>query len=82
MGIAFWPGGTVEDWKPAYDSDKQEFGLSPCNTTSGYNNTLQSDDAFLVSPNSTRCSQSHGDCSLCKLLALHFLHLVNPGFCL
>lgn len=72
VGIALWPGGTVEDWKPAYDSDKQEFGLSPCNTTSGCNNTVQSDETFLVSLYSTRCSQSHG--------ALQPVPLTCPSF--
>lgn len=28
VGLAFWPGGTVEDWGPPDDT-----GLHPCNTT-------------------------------------------------
>ena len=60
VGLAFWPGGTVEDWGPAYDSDTQEFGLNPCNTTNDYNNTSQSQATYLASPCCTCCLQSHG----------------------
>lgn len=72
VGIAFWPGGRVEDWLPAYDSDTQAFGLNPCNTTNDYNNTALSDAQYLVSP--------------CRLLKSAWCHHSNPlatipGYC-
>ena len=48
VGVAFWPGGLVEDWLPAYDSSTGAWGLNPCNTSSTFNNTGQSDAAYLV----------------------------------
>ena len=50
VGVAFWPGGRVEDWLPVYDSDTQQFGLNPCNTTNHYNNTALSDSRYLARP--------------------------------
>ena len=50
MGVAFWAGGRVEDWLPVYDSDTQQFGLNPCNTTNNYNNTALSDSKYLARP--------------------------------
>ena len=48
VGVAFWPGGRVEDWLPAYDSSTGAWGLNPCNTSSTFNGTGQSDAAYLV----------------------------------
>jgi hypothetical protein len=48
LGLAFWPGGSVEDWQPVYDADTGQFGLNPCNTTNNYNNTGVSDAIYLV----------------------------------
>lgn len=30
LGLAFWPGGTLDDWGPAIDSETISPGLSPC----------------------------------------------------
>ncbi|KAK9820563.1 hypothetical protein WJX72_011663 [[Myrmecia] bisecta] len=48
LGIAFWPGGTVEDWKPYYDKELDEFGLNPCNDQNNFNNSGLSDRAYLA----------------------------------
>lgn len=49
MGLAFWPGGTVEDWGSVYNSTKNTFGLHPCNTTGTYLETGVTPAAYLVS---------------------------------
>ena len=48
LGIALWPGGSVEDWLPAYDSSTGLWGLNPCNTTGNFNSTGLSPSQVLV----------------------------------
>lgn len=48
LGLALWPGGTAEDWQPAYDASKGMYGLNPCNVTGSYNGTGVTHRAFLV----------------------------------
>ncbi|KAK9917440.1 hypothetical protein WJX75_004387 [Coccomyxa subellipsoidea] len=43
-----WPGGTIEDWEPAYNADTGVYGLHPCNATNNYNHTGLSDAAYLA----------------------------------
>lgn len=33
VGVAFWPGHTVEEWGLRYNTTSLEFGLNPCNIT-------------------------------------------------
>ena len=33
MGVAFWPGHTIDEWGLRYNTTSQEFGLNPCNST-------------------------------------------------
>lgn len=33
VGVAFWPGHTVQEWGLRYNTTSEEFGLSPCNVT-------------------------------------------------
>ncbi|KAK9832090.1 hypothetical protein WJX81_005628 [Elliptochloris bilobata] len=47
MGLALWPGGTAEDWRPAYDVTAQEYGLNPCNATGLFNGTADTQRAYL-----------------------------------
>ena len=72
MGIAFWPGGRVEDWLPAYDSGTKAFGLNPCNATNDFNKTALSDAQYLVSQcrllKSAWCL--HSSCQHCCVLLL------------
>jgi hypothetical protein len=49
VGVALWPGGTIEEWGPVLDTDTQLAGLNPCNTTNDWNNTGLSDQAYLAS---------------------------------
>lgn len=48
VGIALWPGGSVEDWLPSYDSTTGEWGLNPCNVTADFNNTGLTPSQYLV----------------------------------
>lgn len=48
VGLALWPGGTAEDWQPAYDATTGVYGLNPCNVTGSYNGTGITHRAFLV----------------------------------
>ena len=48
LGLALWPGGTAEDWQPAYDASKGVYGLNPCNVTGSYNGTGHTHRAYLV----------------------------------
>lgn len=42
LGLAFWPGGTLDDWGAAIDSETVAPGLSPCLLTP-YNSTNATD---------------------------------------
>lgn len=44
LGLAFWPGGTLDDWGPAIDLSTVTPGLSPCLLTT-YNNTDSSNNS-------------------------------------
>ncbi len=48
MGLALWPGGTAEDWQPAYSAASGAYGLNPCNATGLYNGTRDTQRAYLV----------------------------------
>lgn len=49
MGVAFWPGGTVEDWGIISEtSANQTTPLIPCTTDNNWNNTGLSSQAYLV----------------------------------
>ena len=71
MGIAVWPGGSVEDWLPAYDSSTGQWGLNPCNVTADFNNTGLSPSQYLVRSmrqSSLQCQgmASHSSCTLMR----------------
>ncbi|KAL3148896.1 hypothetical protein ABBQ32_001766 [Trebouxia sp. C0010 RCD-2024] len=77
MGVAFWPGGTVEDWGIISEtSANQTTPLIPCTTDNNWNNTGLSSQAYLgagwvtsmagvmkFTTNST-CGFNGTDCSL------------------
>ena len=48
IGVAFWPGGTVDDWGLVTDTETTIIPLDPCNKTNNYNNTGESSRAYLV----------------------------------
>ena len=49
MGMAFWPGGTVEDWGIISETvANQTAPLNPCTTDDNWNNTGLSSQAYLV----------------------------------
>ena len=48
IGVAFWPGGTVDDWGLVTDTETTVTPLDPCNKTNNYNNTGESSRSYLV----------------------------------
>ncbi len=48
LGVAFWPGGTIQDWGSVYDAASGRFGLHPCNVSGNYSTTGLSPAAYLV----------------------------------
>lgn len=49
MGMAFWPGGTVEDWGITSETiANQTAPLNPCTTDDNWNSTGLSSQAYLV----------------------------------
>ena len=63
MGVAFWPGGTVEDWGAVSDSAANFTGLSPCESTAEYNATGLTHQRYLVRTPKIVC--------VCGLLAVN-----------
>lgn len=57
VGVAFWAGGTIEDWGPVYDSATNYTGLSPCGSGTEYNETGLTHQEYLVSDASTPISR-------------------------
>jgi len=50
VGLAFWPGGSVEDWGAVYNTTTNEFGLQPCNNTGNYSDSGLTPARYLVRP--------------------------------
>lgn len=50
VGLAFWPGGSAEDWGAIFNATTGQFGLHPCNTTGTYQKTAKTPAAYLVVP--------------------------------
>ena len=48
IGVAFWPGGSVDDWGLVTDTETTVTPLDPCNKTNNYNNTGESSRSYLV----------------------------------
>ena len=48
IGMAFWPGGTPDDWGRYYDTETRVYGINPCVTTGEYNGTGLSERDYLV----------------------------------
>ena len=48
MGVAFWPGGTIQDWGPVFDTAANYTGLNPCESTAQYNATGLTHQQYLV----------------------------------
>ena len=48
LGLAFWPGGAVEDWG-VYDAASGQYGLHPCNVTGNSTTTGLTPAAYLAS---------------------------------
>ena len=80
IGVAFWPGGTVEDWGLVTDTETTTTTLDPCNKTNNYNSTGESSRSYLVRSRchgravDTRpevaCPLAFEFCAPCPLLAL------------
>ena len=49
VGVAFWAGGSIEDWGPVHDSTTNFTGLSPCENSVKYNGTGLTHQQYLVS---------------------------------
>ena len=56
VGVAFWPGGTIEDWGPVYNSAANYTGLSPCESTAEYNATGLTHQQYLVRARDIACA--------------------------
>lgn len=48
VGVAFWPGGTIEDWGPVYQSATNYTGPNPCLSGTEYNATGLTHQQYLV----------------------------------
>ncbi len=48
VGVAFWPGGTIEDWGPVFNAAANYTGLSPCESKAEYNATGLTHQQYLV----------------------------------
>lgn len=48
LGVAFWPGGSTDDWGPVYNATSKTFGLNPCNNVTLMENSTLTQQQYLV----------------------------------
>ena len=55
VGVAFWPGGTIEDWGPVYQRATNYSGPNPCLSSTEYNATGLTHQQYLVRSTMPHC---------------------------
>jgi hypothetical protein len=48
VGVAFWPGGSINDWGPVHNATLNYTGLTPCESAAEYNATGLTHQQYLV----------------------------------